>query len=187
LSKSCQKVVKQLSKSCQKVVTKSCHHRTLKPKTRKTGFVASSKKKKRPRMDDERMMKKLGIRRLDATSSHLVKRIVANKVDQNVISWCQGGHKFELLLTMLTKLWPAGARRGQIKFFVSKVDSWKLLNFLDQGFLDWLELIGMEKVGLGLTGMDWNSRSLNKLTTKWNLKKAGGKPQNRISEENCWS
>jgi hypothetical protein len=43
----------------------------------------------------------------------------------------------------------------------------------------------MEKVGLGLTGMDWNSRSLNKLTTKWNLKKAGGKPQNRISEENC--
>jgi hypothetical protein len=68
--KRCQKVVKQLSKSCQKVVTKvvTIGH-TLKPKTPKTG-------KFEKRIDQEStrnglMMKKRGIRRLDATSSHL--------------------------------------------------------------------------------------------------------------------
>jgi hypothetical protein len=37
------------------------------------GQTLKPKKKKRPRREDERLMKKLGIRRLDATSSHLVK------------------------------------------------------------------------------------------------------------------
>jgi hypothetical protein len=43
----------------------------------------------------------------------------------------------------------------------------------------------MEKVGFGLTGMDLNSRSLDRLTKKGNLKKVGGEPQNCICEENC--
>jgi hypothetical protein len=42
----------------------------------------------------------------------------------------------------------------------------------------------MVKVGFGLTRMDWNGRSIDRLTTKWNLKKAGGEPQNCICEEN---
>jgi hypothetical protein len=37
-------------------------------------YVAPGKKKKRPRIDEERTMKKLGIRRPYATSSHLVTK-----------------------------------------------------------------------------------------------------------------
>jgi hypothetical protein len=74
LSKSCQTVVKQLSKSCQKVVTKSCHHRTLKPQTRKTGKFERRSDQEWMMKKEEATMKKLGIRRLVATSSHLVKR-----------------------------------------------------------------------------------------------------------------
>jgi hypothetical protein len=62
LSKSCQTVVKKLS---QKVVT-------IGPSNPKLEKPASSHLVKR-RSDQEWRMKKLGIRRLDATSSHLVK------------------------------------------------------------------------------------------------------------------
>jgi hypothetical protein len=90
LLKSCQKVVKMLSKNCQKLpkscrivvkkLSKSCHKKLspseLKPKTRKTGKLEKRKKKeettKNGRKNEEWLMKKLGIRRLDATSSHLV-------------------------------------------------------------------------------------------------------------------
>jgi hypothetical protein len=42
--------------------------------------------KKRPRIDEERMMEKLGIRRLDATSSHLVtKDIMSKKCKMNLL------------------------------------------------------------------------------------------------------
>jgi hypothetical protein len=71
-----------MSKSCQKVVTKSCHKKLspseLKPKTRKTGKFERRRKKeettKNGMKNEEGTMKKLGIRRLDATLSHLVNR-----------------------------------------------------------------------------------------------------------------
>jgi transcriptional regulator of NAD metabolism len=72
VSKRCQKIVKKLSKSCQKVVkklSKMCHHRTLKPKTQKTGkFERRSDQEStmKKNLKEEAMMKKLGIRRLDA-------------------------------------------------------------------------------------------------------------------------
>jgi hypothetical protein len=68
-----------MSKSCQKL-SKSCHKK-LSPSDPQTqnSKTRNFSKKKRPRIDEfwmmkkeEATMKKLGIRRLDATSSHLV-------------------------------------------------------------------------------------------------------------------
>jgi hypothetical protein len=92
MSKSCQKVVKVVKKlsnscqtvvkSCQKVVTKSCHHRTLKPKTRKTGkfdLKEEATKNRRVLDDEERrsdqewMMKKLGIHESQDWKEEVVK------------------------------------------------------------------------------------------------------------------
>jgi hypothetical protein len=81
MSKRCQKVVKKLSKSCQKVVKscqkvviKSCPHRpnkeNLKEEATKNRTSSHLVQKEETTKNG---MKKLGIRRLDATSSHLVK------------------------------------------------------------------------------------------------------------------
>jgi hypothetical protein len=102
MSKSCQKVVKKLSKSRQKLskvvkkLSKSCHKK-LSPsskhgkferrsdqesnfpnpqnsKTRKLEWSCQKEETTKNGMKNEELdMKKLGIRRLDATSSHLVK------------------------------------------------------------------------------------------------------------------
>jgi hypothetical protein len=88
--KSCQKVVKKLSNSCQKVKL-SQKVVTIGPSNPKLEKPASShpvktqklewscqKEETTKKEDDERrrVMKKLGIRRLDATSSHLVTKRV---------------------------------------------------------------------------------------------------------------
>jgi hypothetical protein len=95
MSKSCQKVVQKVVKSCQKVVQKlskvvkklsnSCQKvfkklsqkvvtigQTLKPKTRKTGKFERRSDQESPSFNLMMMMEKRGIRRLDATLSHLV-------------------------------------------------------------------------------------------------------------------
>jgi hypothetical protein len=79
LSKKCQKYVKKLSKSCQIVVKKlSQKVVTIGPSNPKLEKPASSHLVKRRSDQEWRMkneegpMKKLGIRRLDATSSYLV-------------------------------------------------------------------------------------------------------------------
>jgi hypothetical protein len=80
-------VVKKLSKRCpaQELYWQNIGKpigQTLKPKTRKLGKLNGVvRKKKRPRIDEERTMKKLGIRRTYATSSHLVKTQFVVKQD----------------------------------------------------------------------------------------------------------
>jgi hypothetical protein len=56
---------------------------------------------------------------------------VVDKVDQNVVSWSQGGHKLELWVSNVDPIVTSWCQKEQIKTVVDEVDSGTDLNFLD--------------------------------------------------------